>query len=320
MGKLIGIALLIVGIGVTYQNCESGYPKNASTAKSLSPLGLQFSYIQQSFLTTANTISLEGKCSVNSYPDHRIDWEYTFNGTHYQGRTERPCSANGRFFLVLNVTSLTRAASSTFTVLATLAGIKSGLVTKGQVAQVKILFKTSGGTTGETTGGTGGTTGYGATFANACPDDVAAGTTEYCTNDANFETYCQSITYPPDASGMVQLVASERPELIRECGRNAAANPQWNAFTSEVLRRLRAESTSYAANWGFNGVRGVVSDINGDTISYWGGGGAPQEGEVGNVVMDVVMDCGGTSRPQWMVYGAYCACCTKMSRWTLGNL
>jgi len=326
MLKYLGAAIFAIGLATIYQNCDGGIQGFNDKSSSAGSLNLRFDYSLQYVTLTASSMIIEGQCYVSGYVDHRFDWEYTFNGQIYRGRTDRPCSTpNNRFMLSISISHLTRTENSELNFTASATGFrKGGASTRGSSSSTKIVFSSSastGTTTGGSTGGTsGGTTGSCTnSFCATCPEEAAAGLTEYCSGDPNYAAYCASITYPPDMSEVVYQVAAEFPDKLANCARNAAENPQWNAFTTEVVSRLR----TYDLRWGFNGVRGNTNDINGDTISWWGAPGAAQEGQVGNVILDIVIACGagGSNTPAWQVLGpAYCGCCTQFARWTLGPL
>lgn len=352
MKKYFFVAIAVVLVGAAYQNCEGGDSliknKNSSSSGAMT---FSFTYSQQYVPNNQNSVMIQGVCNVDGYTDHRIDWEYTFKGVKYQGRTDRPCiDATDTFLLVIPVTQLTRNESDSFDFSGKMTGVKKGVATPGPSNSVRVTFSatqstgtSTGGTTGSTAGGTatttggstgstggtghttGGTTGAvnctgnRALFCGLCPEEAALGMTEYCSQDYAYAAYCASIQVPESQEDTVRQVASDRPDLLQDCGRNASENANWNAFTTEVIRRLRSSGAWDAYAWGFNGVRGNTNDINGDTISYWGAGGSPQEGEVGGVVMDIIVSCGESNTPAWQVLNPYCGCCTKMSAFTLGG-
>jgi hypothetical protein len=358
MKKYFFVAIAILALGTVYQNCEGGdsFMKRDSSSQSFA-LDFDFTYSQQYVPSNQVSVIVQGICEVAGYTDHRIDWQYTFKNVKYQGRTDRPCiTTTGTFMLVIPVNQLTRAENDSFDFSGKITGVKKGIATPGASRTVKVTFsatQSTGSTTGTTTGSTAGTTagstgsttgttatggstagttgtttGYTCTptnqlFCGMCPEAMAAGVDEYCSGAANYaySAYCASIQVPESREDLVRQVAAERPELIEDCGRNASANANWNAFTTEVINRLRNSGEYDAWNWGFNGVRGDTNDINGDTISYWGAAGAPQEDGVGGVVFDIVRSCGdgGENAPVWQVLNPYCGCCTKMQAWTLGG-
>lgn len=310
MAKYLITGIFIFGLAVTYQNCEGALEEGSgdNSVGSVPPLTFRFDNKEQSVQTTSANMIIEGLCNVTGFVDHRVDWEFTYNGNRVTGRTDRPCSSfSGRFSLVIGITNFTKTDKSELVFVGILSAIdKKGLTARGEQAQIKIKFQTAS-TTGSTTGGSTGST-TGGTFAANCPDEAANGAIEYCNNDPNYHAFCSSITHPPDASHVVDQVADEHPELIAQCDRSQADNPQWNAFTREVVSRLRDSN----GNWGFNGVRGNINDINGDTISWWGAPGLPQENQPGNVIIDVVSGCESPSAaPAWQVLTPYCQCCMK---------
>jgi len=75
----------------------------------------------------------------------------------------------------------------------------------------------------------------------------------------------------PDARGVVNALAAERPELLAASCVEMGGN---NDFLFELVRRLRAMDV----RWGLNWKRGVVGDMSQDVVDYYFGPGAPTAG------------------------------------------
>jgi len=295
---------------VLMQNCQSEISpmsKKSSASLKAGELGVAFANSSQSLTQGSAMLILEGICETGNYPATRIDWQFNI-GSVITGRLDAACSG-GRFFLNIPLAGYTiPAAPASFVLYATIYGISNnGAVAEGleqSRSQVTINIVAAGGTgTGTAAGsGTGGT----GTPTNAC------------LTNPTLDTLCSSIQAPGDYSNVVQQLASEQPGLLASCARRQADNPNWNAFTKELVRRLRAQ-TGGDNRWGFNYVRGVSGDVNGDTISYCGGSGCPAENSPAGVIFDVIANCGGANpTPSWQSFAseAYTGCCTGQQKWT----
>jgi hypothetical protein len=99
----------------------------------------------------------------------------------------------------------------------------------------------------------------------------------------------------PDGSGVVNAVARERPDLLRNSCVDMGGN---NDFLFEVVRRLRRMDR----RWGLNWKRGRVGDMSQDVVNYfYGPAGAPMEGSPDTYVVDMIGGhCGPTPSPAWI--------------------
>ncbi|MGE3974447.1 MAG: hypothetical protein AB7F59_07980 [Bdellovibrionales bacterium] len=320
-----GLMLVLTALVVLMQNCQSemGVTKKSSKA-ALNPnqLGALFTYSSQSISTTQATLSLDGTCTTANYPSTRLEWY--FNVGQLVSGTLQPGCNKGRFFLNIPVGNYNLSQYSQITVYADIYGIdKNGKQISGAAqskTRVQVNLVNLGGTTGGSTGGTtGGTTGgsTGGTTGGSTGGTTGGSGPGACASNPALASLCQGIQIPGDYRSVVADLANERPDLIQSCARNANEDPNWNAFTKELVRRLRAQTGDN--RWGFNYVRGNVGDVNGDTISYCGGSGCPQEHSPASVVFDVVESCGpgAANRPSWGTAGdAYEGCCNGMAKWT----
>jgi hypothetical protein len=299
--------VVLSALVVLMQNCQSEMGGNAIKANSsLSPgqLGMAFANSVQNVPTGQATLMLDGICETGNFPGTRIDWQFNI-GSVINGRLEPAC-VGGRFFLNIPLSSYNLTGINSFVVYGTIFGVdKNGRQVEGPAqsrSQVTVNFTTGGTGTGTGSGsGTGGT----------------GGPTNACLTNPALATLCNSIRVPGDFSNVVNDLNNEQPNLIRDCERRQSANPNWNAFTKELVRRLRAQTGDN--RWGFNYVRGVVGDVNGDTIAYCGGNGCAAEQSPAAVVIDVVVSCGagGSNTPAWAVIeGHVDGCCTGQTKWT----
>lgn len=159
------------------------------------------------------------------------------------------------------------------------------------------------------TGASGGM-GGGAAGGGASGGGSSGGT---C-GDAFTTAYCAGPRTPPDESAFIQQLAAQHPTEFYNCDRHQ------DDFLQIVVRELRMRD----ARWGFNWVRGVTGDSNGDVIGYYYGPGQPVEGSRYTTIVDVVGGCGAAGNGEsvtWQVIGEadQQACCapTGAEGWTM---
>ncbi|MBL8923802.1 MAG: hypothetical protein JNJ54_33410 [Myxococcaceae bacterium] len=163
--------------------------------------------------------------------------------------------------------------------------------------------------TGTTGGAGGGSAGGGAGGAGGS----AGGSAGTC-GDAFTANYCMGSREPPNERAFIQQLAAQYPTEFYACDRNQ------DDFVQIVVRELRLRDP----RWGFNWVRGVVGDSNGDVIGYYYGPGAPQENSRFTTIIDIVGACGAAGNGEsvtWTVYGeanqAECCAPTGAEAWTM---
>lgn len=160
-----------------------------------------------------------------------------------------------------------------------------------------------------TTGGAGGGAGGG----GAGGGSAGGGSAGTC-GDAFTSTYCMGSREPPNERAFIQQLAALHPTEFYNCDRHQ------DDFVQIVVRELRLRDP----RWGFNWVRGVVGDSNGDVIGYYYGPGAPQENSRFTTIVDIVGACGAAGNGEqvtWTVYGeanqTECCAPTGAEAWTM---
>ena len=114
--------------------------------------------------------------------------------------------------------------------------------------------------------------------------------------DAFSTNYCMGSRTPPNESALIQQLAAQHPTEFYNCDRHQ------DDFLQIVVRALRARDP----RWGFNWVRGMTGDSNGDVIGYYYGPGSPTEGSRFTTIVDIVGGCGAAGSGEsvtWQVYG-----------------
>lgn len=126
--------------------------------------------------------------------------------------------------------------------------------------------------------------------------------------------YCMGSRTPPNESALIQQLATQHPTEFYNCDRHQ------DDFLQIVVRALRARDP----RWGFNWVRGMTGDSNGDVIGYYYGPGTPTEGSRFTTIVDIVGGCGAAGSGEsvtWQVYGEANAteCCAPAGAeaWTM---
>lgn len=157
--------------------------------------------------------------------------------------------------------------------------------------------------TGTSSGSGGGSAGGGA----------GGGSAGTC-GDAFTTNYCAGSREPPNERAFIQQLAALHPTEFYNCDRHQ------DDFVQIVVRELRARDP----RWGFNWVRGVVGDSNGDVIGYYYGPGTPQENSRFTTIVDIVGACGAAGNGEsvtWTVYGeantSECCAPTGAEAWTM---
>lgn len=99
----------------------------------------------------------------------------------------------------------------------------------------------------------------------------------------------------PDMGPVVKSLGDSHPgELSRAC-------QTWE-FLDLVVDTLRAGDKVFGARWGYNCKRGNCGDPSKDVIDFYAGPGKPTEGARQVYVVDIIGDCGGSNKPQWLAY------------------
>jgi len=324
---LIGLmGLLLLSL---YQNCsgkgfqilelnkEGESSLSAPTLKLDTPSSVNVD-VNDSLFTVA------GDCETGNYPQHTLVLEtFTTSGQALFTKEFQNVCLSQRLNQTLDLTLFSRDIDLSFIVRLTLEAIAPDGTTVSSLPKYFRIGFSSSSTTGESTTGegtTGGTTGE-STTGSSTGETTTGGTTGetggpgFCAIDAVLYQKCQNLMNVPNMESMVHSLAQERPDLIQNCDRRPSANPNWNAFTTELLRRLRSLDT----RWGFNYVRGIQGDINGDTMAYYADANS-QPGQYPSAaqIVDVVVSCGagGANQPTWdLVEGSFESCCNKTTFW-----
>ncbi len=141
------------------------------------------------------------------------------------------------------------------------------------------------------TSGTGG----GAAGGGTAGGGAGGGAVGTC-GDAFTTSYCGGSRTPPNEYAFIQQLAAQHPTEFYNCDRHQ------DDFLQIVVRELRMRDP----RWGFNWVRGMTGDSNGDVIGYYYGPGQPVEGSRFTTIIDVVGGCGAAGNGEsvtWQVYG-----------------
>lgn len=117
---------------------------------------------------------------------------------------------------------------------------------------------------------------------------------------------------PPDGSGVVWEVATERPDLLAGSCVKTGGN---NEFLFEVIRRLRTQDD----RWGLNWKRGNEGDMSQDVADYFYGEG-PCEGSTDVYIIDIIGGhCGDAPAPAWIDVTQATLDGGTIGRWTLAG-
>ena len=132
--------------------------------------------------------------------------------------------------------------------------------------------------------------------------------------DAFSTSYCAGPRQPPNELALIQQLAAQHPTEFYNCDRHQ------DDFVQLVVRALRARDP----RWGFNWVRGMVGDSNGDVIGYYYGPGAPAENSRFVTIVDIVGGCGAPGQGESVTWGVIpeanqpeCCAPTGAEAWTL---
>lgn len=135
--------------------------------------------------------------------------------------------------------------------------------------------------------------------------------------DAFTTTYCAGPREPPNELALIQQLAAQHPTEFYNCDRHQ------DDFVQLVVRALRARDP----RWGFNWVRGVVGDSNGDVVGYYYGAGTPTENSRFVTIVDIVGGCGAAGQGESVTWNVIpeaspteCCAPTGAEGWTLTPL
>jgi hypothetical protein len=117
----------------------------------------------------------------------------------------------------------------------------------------------------------------------------------------------------PDARGVVNALAAERPDLLAA---SCVADGGHNEFLFELVRRLRAMDP----RWGLNWKRGNVGDMSQDVVDYYYGSGDPVESSTDVHIIDVIGGhCGPSPSPAFTDVTEATRAGGTIGRWTLAG-